>query len=423
MQAWPVVLFTVLTVGIMWGCSPREDVMWVGSGSVGAGGGGGDPDPTSGASSSSSSSGMGAGSGGASSSSSSSASGGGGAPTCYDQIEIGPKHVYLWAHRVLALGLGATDGRFGLVIMQEVPVYENEVAITQHVVTFDPVETETSYPLFLSGLTPDNTGHLGVASRPNGFAVVEMEGPTINIHRIGALGEDQGRTDSAYYLGNSGRVIGSRAADGVLLAHRDLSGSLHTSFFAEGANVPSNHQNVGLVWGNDDRFYSGVETTSGFGLIWNETSSQTNFATFDATGQFTGLFEYGDLLPTTPGIAHGLSAARLDTGPELVVVSRTGYASLSETGVVNSNGTFDTEGFRTIASTGSRLRVAAIANNNLEWRAFDPVDGPGGLMHSFSVWSAEAEVLPAVAWDGTGFGVVWAEGNEIAFAYLRPCLD
>jgi hypothetical protein len=68
-----------------------------------------------------------------------------------------------------------------------------------------------------------------------------------------------------------------------------------------------------------------------------------------------------------------------------------------------------------IVSTGSVLRFAQNDMGILRWYALDPSDGTGAQLLTIDVKTDRA---PAVAWDGSGFGVTWTQDGELGYAHI-----
>jgi hypothetical protein len=340
---------------------------------------------------------------------------GGGA--CVDTIVSGPK--ILGGTNVsgtpVQIGLGAVGGRFGLA-------YRDGTG--DHFATFAPNDASVTVPFTRAGSTfYTNPRDIPVASRPWGFSVAEWTSmDRARVRRFGPNGEDLGASNGTPETGiTNAMVVTSATSAGVLLVYYDdVQGHVRSAFVADGQAALSAITNIGASLGLS-RYHAAVGTTTGFALLWSAATDDQRFTMLAANGADAMTIGSAQILPLgLPPITFTAARATLGGGsPTLMFASELGLISFEETGMLPV-GVLD-ESNVVLGSSGTSFRGARFGGTTIEWRRIDPMAGLGPIELSLAVSQAEQWVPPAIAWDGSGYGVVWSEAGGLAFARIDPC--
>lgn len=203
------------------------------------------------------------------------------------------------------------------------------------------------------------------------------------------------------------------------------SGELHHTFVPFGTTAvptPSTFPSPPDVFCCGGRQWKSHALPSGELVIaWQASSNdaELTFMRFDATGSAipasrTTFSESSS--PPTAAANH--AGATLFADDETVLV-------VDEAGSILSSTTLSLGSGASVGASDDEVRIAVGSSNGIDWYAAQ-LDGlPPRLLMRFEPGTAGTLGAPKIAWNGTGFGVVWlAPPTEtVRFAYLEPCAD
>ncbi len=272
-------------------------------------------------------------------------------------------------------------------------------------------------PAILLPSVTDSLSWSGIAATQAGYYVsTKAPSDKLGVARYGTDGLAKGGVVTISSNTFPPHAVLSGAADRVLATWMQPL-SLMAAVLKDGEAAASSPQVVGKS-SCCARSWSVVSHSGGFGILRYDNNSPESvfYRNVDPNG--------------VPGADKPLVALKTMQGPPYWGALLNGNLAfghckfivvLSPAGDVVSTGPLPASDYSSCAvgSTGTRLRMAEPKGSSIEWRDVTP-GAVGAVMLTIPTAAAS---LVQMAWDGTGFGLIWRDENtgDLRFARVKVC--
>lgn len=323
---------------------------------------------------------------------------------CTEQVDVGPLVIGTWGREPAIAAHGA---RFGIV-------YSSTLTADQE--NFVLIERSGQVVGQIDAIVDDSFDASAIAASGSALFVSRQQGANLALLQYDP--DDGHRANVVDVPGTTNPIhpMLTGSASGVLLTYIDQvepgpDHFVHASFLADGGgplSTPSLFPEEVVCCAMRDWYVAG--DGSQFGAIWD---SHSGGAYVPISGQ---------------GIA-GATATPVGFNNYPTMAGSVGtdfwFASCSQLMVLTVGGQIvhDVQlggGPCAVSSTGSALRWLQREDNTMTWYHLDAATGGTAEITS---WNApDAAGPPAVAFDGSGFGVVWTDGSyDVYYAHVSGC--